>query len=266
MTSRVPATRRRKPHFSEADLNMLADPIVEHADQLFTTNRRRQSQLREKAIWEVVAQKVTAVGSTPCTVRDCRKRCDDLRLRVQNLLSAQRTQGIATGGGTASPIHLQAWEETCSSVLHLESIDGVSAAEAGGVTSEEAGTSSDNEAGQPSTSRATRPCRRRTTITSTQDPIASTGRRESAIPSTSLQLLPIPVAPAAQPPPIPVAPAAQPPPIPVAPAAQQSPIPVAPAAQLPPIPVHQQPSSPRSQWQLQPSHPRSQWHLQPNCP
>ncbi|XP_069473280.1 uncharacterized protein [Ambystoma mexicanum] len=176
------AARRRKPRFSEAELNMLADTLVENAGEVFLSDLRRQSLIRKKAIWEEVARKVSAVGTTPRTVRDCRKRWDDLRLRVRNLLFAQRAHGMATGGGPASPIKLQAWEETCSSILHLEAIEGVGDAEVGVPTSDEAGTSSGNEGEQPTTSRTTRarPRHWTTTTTSTQDSNAFTSRREWA--------------------------------------------------------------------------------------
>ncbi|XP_069463907.1 extracellular calcium-sensing receptor-like [Ambystoma mexicanum] len=121
MTSRVPATQHRGARHAKH----VGDTIVKNADQLFSTDLRRQEHLRKKAIGDEVAQNVTAVGTTPCTVHDCHKRWNDLHLKVCNLLLAQRTQGMATGGSSTPPIH-------------LESIEGVDAAEAGGMTSKEA--------------------------------------------------------------------------------------------------------------------------------
>ncbi|XP_069465192.1 myb-related transcription factor, partner of profilin-like [Ambystoma mexicanum] len=231
MASRVCETWRRKPRFSEAELNMLSDTIVQHADELFANDQRRQAQLRKKTIWEEVAQKVSAVCTTPRTVRDCHKRWGDLRIRVRNLLSGQRRQGMTTGGQSASPIHLLPWEETYSSVLDLKAIEGVSAAEARAKTPEEAGTSSDNEEAHPSTLRGTsRPhCRtqRTTTTTFTQDSTASAGTTATATPAAPIETPPIPLAQTIQPPPLSLAQPIQPPPVPLAQPIQPPPVPLA---------------------------------------
>ncbi|XP_069463310.1 monocarboxylate transporter 13-like [Ambystoma mexicanum] len=62
------------PRFTEAELSMLTDTIVEHAGEIFATDHHRRTQQRKITIWDEVAQKVSAVGTTPSTVRDCRKQ------------------------------------------------------------------------------------------------------------------------------------------------------------------------------------------------
>ncbi|XP_069494369.1 myb-related transcription factor, partner of profilin-like [Ambystoma mexicanum] len=63
--------RLRKKRFSDEELNMLADTLAAHADEVFANNLKSEVQLRKKEIWEEVARKVSAVGTTPCTVKDC---------------------------------------------------------------------------------------------------------------------------------------------------------------------------------------------------
>ncbi|XP_069502390.1 nuclear apoptosis-inducing factor 1-like [Ambystoma mexicanum] len=92
----------RKERFSQEELNMLAETLQEHAEVVFSTNMSRPALLRKKAIWAEVAQKVSAVGTAPRTPKDVRKRWDDLRLLVHNILAVNRKQGMATGGGTQS--------------------------------------------------------------------------------------------------------------------------------------------------------------------
>ncbi|XP_069466787.1 angiomotin-like [Ambystoma mexicanum] len=178
MSSHVCETRQRKPRLSEAEMNMLADTIVLHAGELFSNDQRRQNQLRKNSIWEEVAHKVPAVRTTPHTVRDCHKHWDDLHLGVWNLLSAHRRQSMATGGGTSSPIRLMPWEEKCSRVLHMESIEGIGTVEARAGTPVEAGTSSNNEGSQPSTSKGT---------TFTEDNAATTATDTTAPPIQAAQ-------------------------------------------------------------------------------
>ncbi|XP_069468413.1 nuclear apoptosis-inducing factor 1-like [Ambystoma mexicanum] len=125
----------RKERFSQEELQMLVDTLHEHTGTVFSSNMRREAVLRKKEIWALVCQKVSAVGNTPRTVKDCRKRWDDLRLRVQNILSANRAQPLETGGGPGSPIKLTPWEETCASQIGAESIEGVGEMECGATSS-----------------------------------------------------------------------------------------------------------------------------------
>ncbi|XP_069506355.1 nuclear apoptosis-inducing factor 1-like [Ambystoma mexicanum] len=108
------AARMRKERFSKEELNMLADTLAENGDVVFSNDMRRPALLCKKEIWAEVARKVSAVGTIPHTVKDVWKRWDDLRLRVRNIISANRSQGMATGGGDGSPIKMTRWEETCT--------------------------------------------------------------------------------------------------------------------------------------------------------
>ncbi|XP_069495612.1 myb-related transcription factor, partner of profilin-like [Ambystoma mexicanum] len=134
----------RKECFSGEELTMLAETLQEHADEVFSNEMSHPALQCKKQIWAEVSQKVSAVGTTPCTPKECRKRWDDLRLRVRSILSTNRNIGMATGGGAESPIKLQPWEEICATTIGAEAIHGVGDMERGAPSSADAGTQSDS--------------------------------------------------------------------------------------------------------------------------
>ncbi|XP_069468402.1 myb-related transcription factor, partner of profilin-like [Ambystoma mexicanum] len=166
------ASRQRKERFSEGELTILADSLAENAEVVFANDLKRAAQLKTKEIWELVAQKVSAVGNTPCTVKGVRKCWDDLRLRVRHILSANRSQGLANGGGSSSLIKLSHWEETCASTIGIELIEGVGEMEHGATSSTDGGSDPDSEAWD-------------STVQATTLRKKSRGREEGNRPSTS---------------------------------------------------------------------------------
>ncbi|XP_069476417.1 myb-related transcription factor, partner of profilin-like [Ambystoma mexicanum] len=145
--------RLRKQCFSDAELNRLADTLAAHADVIKSQNLKREVQQRKKGIWQEVARKVSAVGTTPRSVKDCMKRWDDLRVRVRNILASNRREAMATGRGPHSPAKLTTWEETASTFISPESIEGFGEMETGAATSPEGGTDGE-DASQDTTARA----------------------------------------------------------------------------------------------------------------
>ncbi|XP_069465946.1 myb-related transcription factor, partner of profilin-like [Ambystoma mexicanum] len=143
----------RKQCFSPEELQAMVGHLEEHADVVFSSDMRREAVARKKQIWAELAQRVSAVGTTPRTPRDCRKRWDDLRLRVRSLLSANCSQALQTGGGPSSPLKLAPWEETCAALIGTEAIKGVGEMECGAPSSADAG--SEHEGDEPERSRPT---------------------------------------------------------------------------------------------------------------
>ncbi|XP_069467113.1 myb-related transcription factor, partner of profilin-like [Ambystoma mexicanum] len=141
----------RKRRFSPEELQAMVNHLAEHADVVFSTNMRRESIMRKKNIWEQTAQRVSAVGTTPRTPRDCHKRWDDLRVWVRSLLSTNRSKAMQTGGSPSSPLRLEPWEETCGSLIGTESIEGIGDMECGATSSADGGT--DHDSGEAQTSR-----------------------------------------------------------------------------------------------------------------
>ncbi|XP_069486326.1 myb-related transcription factor, partner of profilin-like [Ambystoma mexicanum] len=101
------ASRQHKDRFNKDELTMLTETLAENADVVFAQSLKREAFIRKKEIWALVAEKANAVGNTPRTTKDCRKRWDDLRLQVRNILSANRSQAIATGGGIPAEVEQQ---------------------------------------------------------------------------------------------------------------------------------------------------------------
>ncbi|XP_069482289.1 uncharacterized protein [Ambystoma mexicanum] len=169
----VAQNRLRKPKFREGELVVLTDEVVAHSDELYGIRQRKTSAQRRTAIWHSIGQKVTAVASVPRDGEDCRKRWNDLRIRVRGLLSQHQQESLATGGGTLEPLVLTTWEEKCSTVLYVEGTEGIVGAEAGASNQEAGGTqpfpeaSEEDEGAGPSGSGASRPSRFTTTTTPT---------------------------------------------------------------------------------------------------
>ncbi|XP_069488728.1 uncharacterized protein [Ambystoma mexicanum] len=136
--------RQRKEKFTPEELIMLTSTLAANAVVVFANDMRREAIIKKKAIWDEVARKVSAVGTTTRSVKDCRKRWDDLRLRVQNILSVNRNLAMATGGGAESPLKMKEWEETCASTIGVEAIEGVGDMEHGVAISSDGGSPTDN--------------------------------------------------------------------------------------------------------------------------
>ncbi|XP_069463377.1 myb-related transcription factor, partner of profilin-like [Ambystoma mexicanum] len=139
------AARQRKERFSNEELIMLSDTLTANAEVVFANDMRRPTLIKKKEIWAEVARKVSAVGSTPRTVKDVRKRWDELCLRVCSIQAANWSLAMGTGGGGGSPIKLQESEETCASTIGVESIEGVGRMERGVPSSSGGGSQSDSE-------------------------------------------------------------------------------------------------------------------------
>ncbi|XP_069494610.1 uncharacterized protein [Ambystoma mexicanum] len=110
----------------------------------------------------------------PRTVKDVKKRWDDLRLRVHNILSANWSQGLATGSGSNTPIKLSRWEETCTSTIGIESIEGVGEMECGASSSADVGRDTNSDA-EDSAAQATTPTKRARSREDTNRPSISKG-------------------------------------------------------------------------------------------
>ncbi|XP_069461337.1 myb-related transcription factor, partner of profilin-like [Ambystoma mexicanum] len=145
------AERQRKERFSNEELLMLTTTLAANAEVVFVNDMRREALLKKKAIWAEVAQKVSAVGTTTRSVNDCRKRWDDLRVGVRNILTVNRNMAIGTGGGAESPLKLKEWEEICASTIGVKSIEGVGDMEQGVPITYDGGSHTDTEEARTST-------------------------------------------------------------------------------------------------------------------
>ncbi|XP_069502708.1 myb-related transcription factor, partner of profilin-like [Ambystoma mexicanum] len=179
--------RQRKEKFTPEELNMLTQTLAENADVVFANDMRRPTILKKKDIWEQVAVKVSAVGTSTRTVRECRKRWDDLRLRVRGILAENHR--IASEGGAGSPSRLKEWEETCGNLIAVESIEGVGSMEFGVGTTSDAEHAPFQTPGSDVTVEENNPAIMSPMVASPAAVDASEGTATSAqSPSTALQL------------------------------------------------------------------------------
>ncbi|XP_069491126.1 uncharacterized protein [Ambystoma mexicanum] len=139
------AERQRKEKFSNEELMMLTETLAANANVVFSNDMQRETILKKKAIWAEAANKVSAVGTTTRTVKDCRKRWDDLWLCVRNMLTVNRNLAMGTGESGESPLKLREWEEICASTIGVESIAGVGEMEHGVATSSDGGSQTETE-------------------------------------------------------------------------------------------------------------------------
>ncbi|XP_069058564.1 nuclear apoptosis-inducing factor 1-like [Pleurodeles waltl] len=114
-------SRSRKPCFSERELRVMVDEIMRVAPQLLGAQVQHTSFGRKMEMWVRIVDRVNAVGPHIRTRNDIRKRWNDLRGKVRNLVSRHQLQAKETGGGLPSaPLRLSPWEEKILPILHSE--------------------------------------------------------------------------------------------------------------------------------------------------
>ncbi|XP_069488953.1 myb-related transcription factor, partner of profilin-like [Ambystoma mexicanum] len=176
MASHFAATRQRKPRFSEAELTVLVEHIVENAAMLFSADRSRSTQQRHKKVWAEAARKCTAVGVTVRTVKDCHKRWDDLWLRVRNLIAAHCQHRHRWRSSIATKAAVVGGEVQQYPAHRGDTGRGVSPTGDAGSTSTESDTAQEATPRPPARDQRNRPV---------PDAIASTTGTQPPAPSTS---------------------------------------------------------------------------------
>ncbi|XP_078524907.1 uncharacterized protein LOC144797982 [Lissotriton helveticus] len=99
--------------------------MVSNHELLFGRKSREVPESRKRRIWEEIQHKVNAVGVTPRSVEDLRKRWYNLCLRSKEKLAARLEQSRITGGGTSSVSDCPPLEELVEGTLQPESVGGV---------------------------------------------------------------------------------------------------------------------------------------------
>ena len=89
--------RERRPNFSDAELRALLSMYVENADILQAKFNNNITIKREMAVWDTIAEAVSALGISRRGVQDVRKKWMDLKSAALQFRSA--TKHPKTGGG-----------------------------------------------------------------------------------------------------------------------------------------------------------------------
>ena len=89
--------RERRPNFSDAELRALLSMYVENADILQAKFNNNITIKRKMAVWDAIAEAVSALGISRRGVQDARKKWMDLKSASLQFRSATKHQ--KTGGG-----------------------------------------------------------------------------------------------------------------------------------------------------------------------
>ncbi|XP_069504883.1 COX assembly mitochondrial protein homolog isoform X1 [Ambystoma mexicanum] len=123
-------TRLRKQKCTEAELQVFADEVMSHVEELYVSRHCKTSSQSRTAIWSSIRNKEMAVGIVPRDSKDCRKMWNRLKAKVCSLISRHRRERTATGGGTMKPLTQTPLEEKDSFILDMETIKGIGSTEA----------------------------------------------------------------------------------------------------------------------------------------
>ncbi|KAJ1092873.1 hypothetical protein NDU88_005983 [Pleurodeles waltl] len=117
---------QRHPRFSDDELRVMVEEIVQVEPQLFGAQGQHTTIARKMELWSRIVDRVNAVGQHPRNRDDIRKRWNDLRGKVRSMVSRHNIAVQKTGGGPPPPPpEFTTWEEQVLNILHPEGLAGV---------------------------------------------------------------------------------------------------------------------------------------------
>ncbi|KAJ1155731.1 hypothetical protein NDU88_008460 [Pleurodeles waltl] len=117
---------QRHPRFSEEELRVMVEEIIQVEPQLFGAQVQQVSIARKIELWWTIVDRVNAVGQHPRTRDDIRKRWNGLRGKVRSIAARHQLTVVRTGGGPPPPPEqLTTWEEQVLAIMHPVGLDGV---------------------------------------------------------------------------------------------------------------------------------------------
>ncbi|XP_043936772.1 myb-related transcription factor, partner of profilin-like [Protopterus annectens] len=79
--------RKRERKFAEEEINILVSEVTRNEHQLFGRGRIGLTQQERDRIWEAISHKMEAITKVPRTVKQLKRRWDDLKRRQQEKLA-----------------------------------------------------------------------------------------------------------------------------------------------------------------------------------
>lgn len=119
------SSQKRKPKFSSTELQVLVEEVVRVHRQLFGKLSLNVPDSTKRRLWSVIAQKVNAVGVTPRSLDELKKRFYDIRSLTKRKMAEIQKQAGVTGGGRNPAPPLTELEELVSSTIERESVTGI---------------------------------------------------------------------------------------------------------------------------------------------
>ncbi|XP_078506979.1 uncharacterized protein LOC144767408 [Lissotriton helveticus] len=149
------SSQKRKPKFSSTELQVLVEEVVRVHRQLFGKLSLNVPESTKRRLWSDIGQKVNAVGVTPRSLDELKKRFYDIRSLTKRKMAEIQKQAGVTGGGRNPAPPLTELEELVSSTIERESVTGIgtldSSARATATGAPSGGQTLPKEAAAPST-------------------------------------------------------------------------------------------------------------------
>nr|XP_022300425.1 uncharacterized protein LOC111108680 [Crassostrea virginica] len=121
---------KRKPNWSEEELQMMASGIRENREILFGKFSPSVTSEKRRAVWNEITKQVNAVSLNCGTreVEDVKKRWKDAKTAVKKKESKRKSGIQKTGGGPPVDVTFRPWELDVLSLIPEETISGLEGA------------------------------------------------------------------------------------------------------------------------------------------
>ncbi|KAM5142169.1 uncharacterized protein ACMZJ9_016136 [Mantella aurantiaca] len=87
--------KKRKERFSDPELHVLVDTILQHIQELHGS--KPANKARKGAIWDEVVKRVNKQGQTTRMLKECRKRWDDYRVKIKRTIKTAKLESSLLG-------------------------------------------------------------------------------------------------------------------------------------------------------------------------
>ncbi|XP_041420517.1 myb-related transcription factor, partner of profilin-like [Xenopus laevis] len=111
--------------FTSEENAALVDEVIVQWDVLFGCQSHRINAARRKKIWQLVTDKVNAVGAVHRDRNTVYKRFSDLKRWIRAKFAARRAKAQKTGGGTLPSLRLQPYERRLLDIMGSEVCEGL---------------------------------------------------------------------------------------------------------------------------------------------
>ena len=116
------AERKRKPRFSEKEVDILIEKVNDNAEQLFARFSDQVTNKKKKMAWVEVQNSVNASSFVPRTLDEIKKKWDDVKRITKKRANDVRKDMKKTGGGESSRDPLTQTEELVISLIGEEKV------------------------------------------------------------------------------------------------------------------------------------------------
>ncbi|XP_069507903.1 uncharacterized protein [Ambystoma mexicanum] len=109
--------RKRAFNFSQDEVRLLVDRVRVHEDALFGQGKHKLAQAARRKLWENIAAEVSSLGVAHRSVKDVKKRWDDLKRRTKQKQTLIQWHSQGRGRGSPCSVRLHATERVVAGML-----------------------------------------------------------------------------------------------------------------------------------------------------